>query len=430
MATVTRRLNDLTLQEHTISVPLVWTDPTDTRTIDVFACVVSREGGENLPYLVYLQGGPGFEAPRAFHAPSSPSWLDTALQEYRVVMLDQRGTGRSTPVGDRMLVNNDDSTGAGTPPASVARSRAVAEYLTHLRADNIVRDAEALREYLGVSTWSILGQSFGGFTSLTYVSLHAQALEHVFITGGLSAIDRTPDEVYAASYSAMQRASESYYRRFPEHRDRMRRLVDLAASGALTIPTGEVVSVSRLRSIGSALGMNDGWQSVWQLLELDPFSNAFSHDLADALPFSGRNPLYFVVHESCYANGVATRWAAQRAMPAAFFDDPTLFTGEHVHQEWTETVPAFRPWKDVALTVAEHEWGNLYDRAAIAASNVQGAAAVYVNDVFVPFAHSLATAGHLPGLRLFTTSEYEHNGLRAGPVLQHLFDLAHDRAMR
>ena len=29
----------------------------------------------------------------------SPGWLDRALQDFRVLMLDQRGTGRSTPVG-------------------------------------------------------------------------------------------------------------------------------------------------------------------------------------------------------------------------------------------------------------------------------------------------------------------------------------------
>ena len=38
-----------------------------------------------------------------------------------------------------------------------------ADYLTHFRADSIVRDAEAIRLNLGVEKWSILGQSFGGF---------------------------------------------------------------------------------------------------------------------------------------------------------------------------------------------------------------------------------------------------------------------------
>ena len=73
--TVTRRLLDLSVEEHTLTVPLVWDDPTDHRTIDVFAAVVSREGGEALPFLVFLQGGPGFEAPRPTRHPTAPYWI-------------------------------------------------------------------------------------------------------------------------------------------------------------------------------------------------------------------------------------------------------------------------------------------------------------------------------------------------------------------
>lgn len=416
MTTTVRRMQDLTVTEHTITVPLVWDDDSDSRTIEVFAAVVARDGGEDLPYLVFLQGGPGFEAPRALHSPASPSWLDVALRDHRVVMLDQRGTGRSTPVGDRLLQE--------------LGSEATAEYLTHLRADSIVRDAEALRAELGADTWNLLGQSFGGFTVLTYLSTNASALDRVYTTGGLSTVQQTVDEVYALSYDKMRTASEKYYRRFPEHRERMRRLVGLAAEGSLVLPDGEVVSPSRMRSVGSALGTNDGWQTVWSLLELDPTTNAFRYDLASAMPFGGRNPLYFAFHESCYADAQTTRWSAERVEPADFVEDVTLFTGEHIRREWTETVPAFRPWRDVALTLAEHEWPALYDQEALAASGARGAAAVYVNDVYVSLEHSLETARLLPDLKLWVTSEHEHNGLRSGDVLERLLDLAHDRRVR
>lgn len=415
MNAVHRRIQDLSITEHRLTVPLVWSDAADQRTIEIFASIVARPGGEHLPYLVFLQGGPGSEAPRAFHTPTSPSWLDAALEHHRVVMLDQRGTGRSTPVGDGIL-----SRGA----------EAVAEHLTHLRADSIVRDAEALRAHLGVDRWSLLGQSFGGFTTLAYLSTDPDSLEQVFITGGLSTIDRHPDEVYRLCYDKMRDASERYYWRFPEHRDRMRRLTDLAAAGRIALPSGEVLSVSRLRSAGSMLGTNDGWQTLWALLEHEPETNAFRYDLQAAMPFGGRNPLYFVFHESSYASGHATRWSAQRMEPAEFAADPTLFTGEHIRREWTETVPAFQPWRDVALALAEHEWPKIYDAAAIAASGATGAAAVYLNDVYVPFEYSMETAQLLPGVRTWVTSEHEHNGLRSGPVLSRLFDLAAGRAAR
>ena len=408
-------MQDLTIDEHTLTVPLVWDDDADGRTIDVHASVVTRSGGEKLPYLVYLQGGPGHEAPRPFHAPTSPSWLDAALTRFRVVMLDQRGTGKSSPVGDRDLERG---------------AAAVAEHLTHLRAPSIVRDAEAVRQHLGAETWSSLGQSFGGFTTLSYLSTAASSLDEVYFTGGLGAVGHDPSEVYAVTYDATRTAVERYYRRFPTHRDAVRRLVDLAAAGDIVLPDGEVVSVSRLRSIGSLLGSNDGWQTLWSLLDQDPGTNAFRHDLASALPFGGRNPLYYVFHESCYADGVVTGWAAEQAEPADFRDDPTLLTGEHIRREWADTVPAFQPWRDVVDALADVEWPRLYDEAAIAASGARGAAAVYVNDIYVPLGFSLETADLLPGVHPWITNEHEHSGLRSGEVLPHLFDLTLGKRLR
>ncbi|WP_448177879.1 alpha/beta fold hydrolase, partial [Stenotrophomonas maltophilia] len=81
------------------------------------------------PWLVYLQGGPGHGAPRPL---GRDSWLVPALDHYRVLLLDQRGTGRSTPANRQTLALR------GGP-------REQAAYLAHFRADSIVRDAELLR---------------------------------------------------------------------------------------------------------------------------------------------------------------------------------------------------------------------------------------------------------------------------------------------
>src|SRR5204863_1360937 len=107
---------------------------------------VADPDGLDRPLLLFLQGGPGHEAARPTSNPSGPAWLGRALQDFRVVLLDQRGTGRSTPVGAL----------AGRAP------REQADYLTHFRADAIVRDAECLRRSLNAERWSVLGQSFGG----------------------------------------------------------------------------------------------------------------------------------------------------------------------------------------------------------------------------------------------------------------------------
>ena len=93
------RTHGLVLTEHEFKVPLDHADP-GGRTITVFAREVADPDGRDRPLLVFLQGGPGSEAPRPTRHPSAPGWLDRALSEFRVLMLDQRGTGRSTPVGD------------------------------------------------------------------------------------------------------------------------------------------------------------------------------------------------------------------------------------------------------------------------------------------------------------------------------------------
>src|SRR5690349_16596384 len=88
----------LVLIEHEFEVPLDHSAP-GGESITVFAREVAEPDGRDKPFLVFLQGGPGFEAPRPTRHPSLPGWLDRALQEFRVLMLDERGTGRSTPVG-------------------------------------------------------------------------------------------------------------------------------------------------------------------------------------------------------------------------------------------------------------------------------------------------------------------------------------------
>ncbi len=420
MRTTEWALPGLHLEDRTLQIPLDHAAP-DGPQIELFARIVTAPGGEHLPYLVFLQGGPGSEAPRPLEA-TSPAWLGRALQGHRVVMLDQRGTGRSTPVGlDTAL---PDGVGAETLRGATAAQQA--DYLTHFRADAIVADAELLREDLGVQRWSLLGQSFGGFTTLRYLSAAPGSVEKALFTGGLPTIGPGMDEVYASTWQGMIARSERYWHRFPGDRDRFRRLADSAAAGTLLLPDGQSVGVERLRRLGHLLGASQGQERLHYLLGLDPASPAFAHDLAAALPFSGRNPLYAVIHESCWADGVATGWAADRTMPEEAREDPTLLGGEHMHRDLFLEDPELAPWAEAADLLAEHQWPRLYDEDALRRCTVPGAAAVYYDDAYVPREGSMATASLLPGLRTWVTSEYEHNGLRASGerVLAHLLDLA------
>ena len=391
-------------------------------SIEIFARITASEADSTKPYLVFLQGGPGVEAPRPTTPVGGSTWLARALEDFQVVMLDQRGTGKSSPIGsvDGRITGLD---AVGEDPADIA------EALSCYRADSIVEDAEILRRELGTDTWSLLGQSFGGFTALRYISAHSESLHEVYFTGGLPAIGTDPATVYSTTWQTMMRKSEQFYRAFPGDRDKLARLVDLAdAEGGIALPGGARASRERIRLLGHFLGASDGPEKLHYLLDQDPASVAFRHDLAAALPFSGRNPLYAVVHESCWADGASTNWAARRAMPAEVQADPTLLAGEHAGPESLAEDPELAPFSEVAQLVAQREWPRLYDVEALQAAQVRGAAAVYFEDAYVPPEYSLATAELLDGVRPWVTNEYEHNGLRADGyrVLDRLISLARE----
>ena len=311
--TTSTHVRGLVLTEHRLPLPLDPARP-DGEQVEVFAREVAAPDGADRPFLLFLQGGPGQEAPRPTGVPANPAWLPRALQDYRVLMLDQRGTGNSTAYGE-----------PGDPAAD-------AERLTHHRADAIVRDAEAFREHLGVRQWSVLGQSFGGFCALHYLSVAPDSLREVYFTGGLPPVGLAPEEMLRRDV----RDPAAAQRRAPPP------LPGRCASGwpgCSTCATRARCSrrtATRSRAGSSArsattLGMDGGSEALHFLLERDPRSPAFRHDLVGLFPFAARNPLYAVIHESSYADGHPTRWAAQRSLPDDFAGDSLLLTAEHLY---------------------------------------------------------------------------------------------------
>src|SRR5437763_193472 len=73
-----------------------------------------------------------------------------------------------------------------------------------------------------IDRWTVLGQSFGGFTSLTYLSFAPEGLAGALLTGGLSPVGRPVDDVYAATYHRAQEANARYFARYPDDRPRVR----------------------------------------------------------------------------------------------------------------------------------------------------------------------------------------------------------------
>ena len=422
------RLPGIVLIDHEFNVPLNHRQP-DGETISVFGreVVASNKERSDLPWLVFFQGGPGMEALRP---ESSSGWLKRALQEYRVFLLDQRGTGCSTPINYQTL-------------RRFATAGEQADYLKNFRADSIVRDAELIRrELLGENgRWSVLGQSYGGFCVTHYLSAAPDGLKEAIMTGGLPPINRPPDDVYRATYQRVIEKNKLYFERYPEDIDRVREIVDYLDSHEVNLPGGDNLSPRRFQQLGIHFGMSNGFEQVHYLLEKAflrdtagaQMSYAFLRGFENSLSFE-TNPIYAILHESIYCEQAGSNWSAHRLRQERpefeiSRDRPVCFTGEMVYPWMFDEYRYLRPLKEAAEILAKYDgWPRLYDKSVLQSNAVPCAAAVYYNDMYVERTLSEETAKNIRGIKLWVTSEYEHNGLRADgeKVLGHLLSMLHN----
>ena len=415
------RVGGLVLRDHWFDVPLNHGDPTG-ETISVYAreLAAADQPDSDKPWLLFLQGGPGGKSPRPVN---TSAWIGRAVKDFRVLLLDQRGTGRSSPITPRTVLRRGD----------VA---AQAEYLTHFRADSIVGDAELIRRWLvgDGAKWSVLGQSYGGFCILAYLSAAPEGLAAAYLTGGLAPLDATAEEVYQATYATVRAKNEAYHAAFPDDRDRIERVAAYLREHDVQLPDGSALSVRRFQTIGMALGARMSVPNVHYLLE-EAFvegpdgpepSHTFLNGMYTQLSFAAA-PLYAVLHEPSYAQGAGTRWAADRLRPADFDPDasPLLLTGEMIYPWMFDDDPALRPFRDAAELLAQRDdWPALYDRTVLAANEVPAAAALYTDDMYVDAGFSEDTAAAVRGLRVWKTNAYEHDGLReTGYILDRLIKM-------
>jgi len=414
----------LHVRDHVVTVPLDWSKP-DGRTIEVFAreVVDPARKDEKLPLLCFLQGGPGGKSPRP--TKSSPPWLARALKTHRILLPDQRGTGRSTPVDAATIAGFDGEAGA--------------DYLACFRADSIVDDLEHLRKTIfGGARWQTLGQSYGGFLTLTYLSRAPEGLSACYVAGGLPGLDPSAEAVYRHTYPRVRAKNEIFYRRYPDDRALVARIADVLDANTVTLPDGDRLTVRRFQSLGLDFGMGPGFENIHWLLDEafaapDRLSDQFLGALMHATAYSG-NPLFAAIHEAIYGEGEgATEWAAGRVL-AEFpeFDAkarPLLFTGEMIYPWMFEEIALLKPFRAAAEALARRpRHGRLYDKARLAANAVPVSAVVYFDDMYVDAGLSLATAKAVGNLDAWVTNEFEHDGIRqSGSVFERLLSMVAEK---
>jgi proline iminopeptidase len=98
--------------------------------------------------VVFLHGGPGAGA-----SPMHRRFFDPA--HYRIVILDQRGAGRSKPLGE----------------------------ITDNTTPHLIGDLERLRAHLGIDRWMVFGGSWGSTLAIAYSEAHADRCRALVLRG-------------------------------------------------------------------------------------------------------------------------------------------------------------------------------------------------------------------------------------------------------
>lgn len=431
-------LSGLFVQEGSIPVPLDWAHaepgswtPEKNSGDPVISCFyrticAPEHIHDDLPLLVYLQGGPGSAGPRPL-GPTGDGWIAEAIKHFRIVLPDQRGTGRSSAIDSHTM-------------CALAHPHDQAAYLKHFLADSIVRDVEHLRRTVfGARSWVTLGQSYGGFLTLAYLSAFPEGLAASFTTGGIPHVPVDPTEVYAHTFPRMKAKTESFYEHYPQDRDRVAAIADRLAQGDVTLPGGDPLTVERFQTLGADLGRQNGaarlhWLLDTAFLEGDGavptrgtavLSDAFLEGVRAA---TATTPLYWPLQEFIYADGdcAPIRWAGQRVRDRhpEFRTDarPLLFTGEAIFPWMFDQEQALKPFAPaVNLLMEDRHWGRLYDQDRLASNSVPLQAAVYFDDLYVDSGMQLDTLSRVGSSHAWVTNQFEHDGLHGNQVFAHLY---------
>ena len=410
------KYSDMIITDHTFLVPLDYENK-NGKEISIFAREIERKETVNkeLPYLVFFQGGPGYESPRPL---TDSGWIKRASEEYKVLLLDQRGTGLSTPVSVDSFKGMNDSE--------------LSDYLTFFRADNIVRDAEEIRKNLiQDKKWSVLGQSFGGFCATNYLSFYPNSLEKVFITGGLPPLSAHPDDIYRSTYKRVIQKNKEFYDIFPQAKINSRKIADHLMENEVLLPNGDTLSVERFQQLGLNLGFNDGMATLNFLFERAFENKKLSYSFLKgimSLQTFDTNPIFTILHEACYAQEFSTDWSAYRILDEYpefnIENDELFFTGEMLYPWMLDSYKALKPLKGAANILAKkNDWPMLYSEKKLRENQVSTAAAVYTYDMYVDREYSMELAGIIPNMSIWETKALEHNALRSNGklVLDSLF---------
>lgn len=400
--------------------------------ITIFAREIVRNGQEKAPRLLYLEGGPGRAAPRP---EPLTGWLDMLLNQYRVVLLDERGTGASHPLSAPII------TSVGSP-------RLQAAYVSCFRQDSIVQDAESLRRALqGDEPWLALGQSFGSFCLTRYLAAAPEGLRGAIMLAGLPALQAELSDIHRHTWTLTEERNQRFFSRYPQDAKICQEIAAHLAEIPEYLPTGERLTPRRFRMLGNSLGWSYGLERVHHRLE-SPFqkiagrkrlSPRFLQQVGARLA-GGKEPLYWVLREFIYARpGHPTNWAAEKvraefpqfqladiaagaagerelAASLTSYTGNFRFSGEQSFSWQGEEDPALRPLAPMMQELTScPNFPQLYDPAVLAENKVPALSWLYGDDMYVPLDLARESAQLIGKLRVIESPDFSHDAFMTQP---------------
>ena len=289
-----------------------------------------------------------------------------------------------------------------------------------------------------------MGQSFGGFCAVNYLSRFPEGLAEVFTVGGLPPLVKDPYLVYNKIFRKVKQRNKAYYQKYAEDIHRVKDIVRYIQKEDIKLPTGGKLSVLRLRQLGMHFGFHGSIDAVHEMItrftsDLTQFGFFTRPTLAafDAMIPFDTMPLYALLHEPIYAQKTAPRWAADRAMlqfpeftkVTVDGPEPVLFTGEMIFRDMFKDFDELRDLLETADHLANaQDWPELYDEGQLAKNEVPVYSATFTEDMYVEFDFARDTASKIKGCKNYITNVLYHDALthKTDELMKQLFALRDD----
>ncbi|CAO0834250.1 hypothetical protein SMICM17S_12249 [Streptomyces microflavus] len=376
--------------------------------------MAAGRAGEELPWLVYLEGGPGFGARRFV---GTEAWLGRALREFRVLLLDQRGTGLSTPPTGRpsrcaaARANRPTTWPTSAPTRSSGTASVIRSRLT------------------GGAPWTVLGQSSAGTARplpLRRARRPRGGPHHRRAAlAGRPRGRRVPGRVppYRAEGRRALRPLSPGRRAGPRDRrvpgrapSRERRV----PADARTLPVARPHAGRRQRQppaplpAGERVRPHPARHRALRRLPGGPALRVLVRRAPALRPHPRVDLRIRRARHRLVGRAGARRVPQFDAATALAGDGPVTLSPARPSTPGTSTSTrrCARCARPRELLARRTGWPALYDPERPAANEVPVAAAVYHDDMYVDTEHSPRTAAATRGLRTWVTNEYEH-GRRA-----------------